>query len=173
MDQRAYLLALVSRDLDEALVISTVTLREGRRTGQPTRETRCIESPCQHGEDTVDFGLLPSKIRGERKWPRTRSKPACLASLKSADPLAGKPLSSSHFGKGDENSIVDLRQYLDESCQCRTQSQMLLAVIDWDFVGLSARCPAGLADGLLSWSQLKTIKYSCSTIVSQLSSMRG
>jgi hypothetical protein len=86
MDQRAYLLALVSLDLDEALVISTVTLREGRRTGQPTRETRCIEGPCQHGEDTVDFGLSPSKIRGERKWPRSRSKPACLASLESANP---------------------------------------------------------------------------------------
>ncbi|MFL2503437.1 MAG: hypothetical protein ACJ0Q1_11105 [Luminiphilus sp.] len=49
MDQRAYLLALVSLDLDEdkALVISTVTLREGSRTDQPTREIRCIEGPCQ------------------------------------------------------------------------------------------------------------------------------
>ena len=46
MDQRDYMLALVSLDLDEALVISTVTLPEGRRTGQPTRETRCIEDPC-------------------------------------------------------------------------------------------------------------------------------
>ena len=117
MDQRAYLLTLVSLDLGEALVISTVTLREGRRTGQPTRETRCIEGPCQHGEDTVDFGLSPSKIRGERKRPRTRSKPECLASLESADPVAGKPPSSSYFGKGDVNWIVDLRQYFDESCQ--------------------------------------------------------
>ena len=47
MDQRDYLSALVSLDLDEALVISTVTLPEGRRTGQPTRETRRIEGPCQ------------------------------------------------------------------------------------------------------------------------------
>ena len=49
MDQRAYLLALVSLDLDldQALVISTVTLPEGRRTDQPTRETPYIEGPCQ------------------------------------------------------------------------------------------------------------------------------
>ena len=42
MDQRAYLLALVSLDLDEdeALVISTVTLPEGSRNDQPTLETR-------------------------------------------------------------------------------------------------------------------------------------
>ena len=86
MDQRAYLLALVSLDLDEdeALVISTLTLPEGSRTDQPTRETRCIEDPCQRGEGTVDFGLLLSKIRGERRWPRTQSKRACLASLESA-----------------------------------------------------------------------------------------
>ena len=85
MDQRAYLLALVSLDLDldQALVISTVTLPEGSRTAQPTRETRCIEGPCQWGEDTVDFGLLLSKIRDKRKWPRTRSQHACLASLES------------------------------------------------------------------------------------------
>ena len=47
MDQRDYLLALVSLDLDEALVISIVTPPEGRRTGQLTRETRRIEGPCQ------------------------------------------------------------------------------------------------------------------------------
>ena len=84
MDQRDYLLALVSLNQDEALLISTVTLPEGRRTDQPTRETRCIEDPCQRGEGTVDFGLLLSKIRGERRWPRTQSKRACLASLESA-----------------------------------------------------------------------------------------
>ena len=117
MDQRDYLLALVSLNQDEALLISTVTLPEGRRTAQPTRETRCIEGPCQWGEDTVDFGLLLSKIRDEREWPRTRSQRACLASLESANPVAQKPHSSPHFGKGDENWIVDLRQYLDERCQ--------------------------------------------------------
>ena len=47
MDQRDYLLALVSLNQDEALLISTVTLPEGRRTDQPTRETRRIEGPCQ------------------------------------------------------------------------------------------------------------------------------
>ena len=117
MDQRDYLLALVSLDLDEALVISTVTLPGGRRTDQPTRETRCIEGPRQRGEDTVDFGLSLSKIRGERKWPRTRSQRACVASIKSAIPVAQKPHSSPHSEKGGENWIVDLRQYLDESCQ--------------------------------------------------------
>ena len=117
MDQRDYLLALVSLDLDEALVISTVTLPEGRRTAQPTRETRCIEGPCQWGEDTVDVGLLLSKIRDERKWPRTRSQRACLASLESANTVAQTPHSSPHFAKGDDTWIVDLRQSLDESCQ--------------------------------------------------------
>ena len=65
MDQRAYLLSLVSLDLNESLVISTVTLAEERRTDQPTRETRCIEGPCQCGEDTVDVGPSLSKIRSE------------------------------------------------------------------------------------------------------------
>ena len=46
MDQRDYFLVLVSPDLGKALVISTVTLPEGSRTDQPTRETPYIEGPC-------------------------------------------------------------------------------------------------------------------------------
>ena len=105
MDQRAYLLALVSPnlDLDQALVISTVTLPEGSRTDQPIRETECIEGPCQFGEDTVDVGPSLSKIRSERRWTRNRSQHACLASLESTNPVEQKPHSSPHFGKGSEN----------------------------------------------------------------------
>ena len=129
MDQRAYLLALVSLDTDQALV-STVTLPEGSRTDQPIRETECMEGPCQCGEDTVDVGPSLSKIRNERRWTRNRLQHACLASLEGANPVEQKPHSSPHFGKGTENLFVALRQYVDESCQCRAQSQMLPAVID-------------------------------------------
>ena len=74
----------------------------------------------------MDFGLSLSKILGERRWPRTRSQRACLASLKSANPVAQKPHSSPHFGKGDENWIVDLRQYLDERCQHQIAKLLLV-----------------------------------------------
>ena len=103
MDQRAFLLALVSLDMDQALVISIVTLPEGSRTDQPTRETECIEGPCQCGEDTVDVGPSLSKIRSERGWTKNLSQHACIASLESANPAEQRPHSSSHFGKGIEN----------------------------------------------------------------------